>query len=54
MNKWIGRVATLIWFDPRWGEYQPRVRVRIVDTEQATPNMDSHNPSGYWYWARYE
>lgn len=53
-NKWIGRIATLIWWHPRWGEVQPPRRVRITDTHQTDPNMDSHNPDGYWYFGEYE
>lgn len=52
MSKWIGRVATLTYILGRGRTFD--VRVRIIGAEQATPDVDSRNPSGFWYWATYE
>lgn len=49
MSSWVGKLVSIQPLDYR---RKPQL-VRIVDTEQATPNMDSRNPSGFWYWARY-
>lgn len=50
MKHWIGKLVTI----RRQGDpyFKPQ-QVRVLAVEHATPFMDSRNPSGVWFWARY-